>query len=85
MMGLLEMHPINEADSLTDSIRKQGMSDPLAKAAAEWFQKGTEAMGRENWDFAVECFGSAVKMKPDVVLYRQTKHGCSRKRYAKSS
>lgn len=57
------------------------MSDPLAKAAAEWFQKGTEAMQRENWDFAVECFGSAVKMKPDVVLYRQTKHGCSRKMY----
>ena len=57
------------------------MSDPLAKAAAEWFQKGTDAMNRQNWDFAVECFGSAVKMKPDVVLYRQTKHGCSRKMY----
>ena len=57
------------------------MSDPLAKAAAEWFQKGTDAMNRQNWDFAVECFGNAVKMKPDVVLYRQTKHGCSRKMY----
>lgn len=38
-------------------------------------------MQRENWDFAVECFSSCIKMKPDVQLYRQSKLGCSRKRY----
>ena len=54
-------------------------SDPLAGAAQEWYKKGTDAMQRQNWDFAVECFSSAVKMKPDNVLYRQTKHGCCRK------
>ncbi|MEQ9411860.1 MAG: tetratricopeptide repeat protein [Fuerstiella sp.] len=57
------------------------MSDPLASAAADWFKKGTDAMGRQNWDFAVECFSNSVKMKPDAVLYRQTKHGCCRKMY----
>lgn len=57
------------------------MSDPLATAAQDWFKKGTDAMNRQNWDFAVECFGNSVKMKPDVVLYRQTKHGCCRKMY----
>lgn len=56
-------------------------SDPLAGAAQEWYKKGTDAMSRQNWDFAVECFSSAVKMKPDVVLYRQTKHLCCRKQF----
>lgn len=55
--------------------------DPLANAAQDWFKKGTDAMNRQNWDFAVECFSSSVKMKSDVVLYRQTKHGCCRKMY----
>ncbi len=56
-------------------------SDQLSKAAQEWFRKGNEAMGRQNWDFAVECYGNSVKMKPDVLLYRQTRHGCLRKKY----
>jgi len=55
--------------------------DPLAGAAQEWIKKGTDAMGRHNWDFAVECFSSSIKMKPDVPLYRQTKIGCCRKKY----
>ena len=55
------------------------MSDPLATAAQEWFKKGNEAMGRQNWDFAVECFSNAVKMKPDALLFRQTRHLSCRK------
>ena len=54
-------------------------SDPLEKAAQDWFKKGADAMGRQNWDFAVECYTNSVKMKPDNLLYRQTKHGCCRK------
>lgn len=54
-------------------------SDPLAGAAQEWYKKGTDAMSRQTWDFAVECFSNAVKMKPDNVLYRQTKHLACRK------
>ena len=38
-------------------------------------------MGRQEWEFAVECFSNAIKMKPDVVLFRQTKHLCCRKQY----
>ncbi|MEZ6131330.1 MAG: tetratricopeptide repeat protein [Planctomycetaceae bacterium] len=53
--------------------------DPMSSAAQDWFKKGTDAMNRQNWDFAVECFSSSVKMKPDFVLFRQTKHGCCRK------
>lgn len=57
------------------------MSEALESAAQDWYKKGTEAMNRQNWDFAVECFGNSVKMKPDNVLFRQTKHGCCRKMY----
>ena len=57
------------------------MSDPLASAAQEWFKKGTDAMQRQNFDFAVECFTNSIKMKPEVVLFRQTKIGCSKKMY----
>lgn len=57
------------------------MADQLASAAQDWFKKGTDAMNRQNWDFAVECFSNSIKMKPEIVLYRQTKHGCSRKMY----
>lgn len=53
--------------------------DPLEHAAQDWFKKGSDAMGRQNWDFAVECFSNSVKMKPGNLLYRQTKHGCCRK------
>lgn len=57
------------------------MSDQLDGAAQEWYRKAAEAMNRQNWDYAIECLGNATKMKPDVVLYRQTKHGCIRKKY----
>lgn len=53
--------------------------DPLERAAQDWFKRGSEAMGRQTWDFAVECLSNSVKMKPGNLLYRQTKHGCCRK------
>ncbi len=57
-------------------------SDPLASAAQEWYKKGTDAMSRQNFDFAVQCFSNSVKMKPDIVLFRQTKHLSCRKMYS---
>ena len=58
-----------------------GAPDPLASAAQEWYRKGTEALGRDNFDFAEECFANAIKMKPGHVLFRQVKHGASKKKY----
>jgi outer membrane protein assembly factor BamD (BamD/ComL family) len=55
--------------------------DPMHKAAQEWYQKGSEALKKENFPYAVECFGTAVKMQPDNVLYRQTRHGSLEKLY----
>ena len=55
--------------------------DPMQKAAQEWYRKGSEALKKENFPYAVECFGTAVKMQPDNVLYRQTRHGSLEKLY----
>ncbi|MCH2209765.1 MAG: tetratricopeptide repeat protein [Fuerstiella sp.] len=54
---------------------------PMQKAAQEWYRKGTEALQKQNFDFAVESFGRAVSMKPDNVLYRQTRHGSLERMY----
>ncbi len=46
-------------------------SDPQEHAAQEWFRKGTDALQKENFKYAAECFGTSAKMKPDNLLYRQ--------------
>jgi len=53
----------------------------METAAQDWFRKGTEALQKENFKYAVECFGTSLKMKPDNVLYRQTRHGSLEKMY----
>jgi len=53
----------------------------MERAAQDWFRKGTEALQKENFKYAVECFGTSAKMKPDNVLYRQTRHGSIERMY----
>ena len=55
--------------------------DPMQKAAREWFRKGHEALQKENFVYAVECFGTGVRMQPDNVVYRQTRHGSLERMY----
>ena len=55
--------------------------DERAKGAQEWFRKGTEAIGHQNWYYAIECFGNCVRLMPENPAFRQTKHGCIRKSY----
>ena len=57
------------------------MSDPLENAARDWFKKGSEALKKENWDFAAECFFNSIKMQPDNKVFRQTRHGSLEKMY----
>jgi tetratricopeptide (TPR) repeat protein len=49
-------------------------------AAASW-RKGTEALSKENWDFAIEMFGQCAMLIPDNLAYRQTLRGCEEKKY----
>ncbi len=51
------------------------------KIAADCWKKGSEAMSKENWDYAIEMFGKAVGLVPDNLLYRQTLRGVERKKY----
>ena len=51
------------------------------KFAMDCFKKATEAMAKQNWDYAVEMFCTAVKMVPDHIAYRQQLRGCERKKY----
>lgn len=55
--------------------------DRKKKIAAECYKKGTEAMSKESWDFAVTMFGQAVALVPDNVVYRQTLRGAEFRKY----
>jgi len=55
--------------------------DPREKGAQDWFKKGTEAMAHQNWAYAIEAFGKCVALMPELLLYRQSKHGCIRKSF----
>ncbi|HQX52149.1 MAG TPA: tetratricopeptide repeat protein [Planctomycetaceae bacterium] len=55
--------------------------DERGKGAQDWYKKGTEAMNHKNWDYAIKAFGMCVVLMPEVLLYRQSKHGCVRKSY----
>ncbi|MBC8116562.1 MAG: tetratricopeptide repeat protein [Candidatus Saccharimonas sp.] len=51
------------------------------KFASDCFKKATEAMSKQNWDYAVEMFSVAIKMAPDNLMYRQSLRGVERKKY----
>jgi tetratricopeptide (TPR) repeat protein len=59
--------------------------DPKKKFAAESFKKGTEAMAKQNWDYAIQMAGQAVKLDPGNLLFRQTLRGCERRKYPKGT
>ena len=51
------------------------------KLASDCLKRATEAMAKQNWDYAVEMFGTAAKMVPDNLMYRQSLRGSERKKY----
>ncbi|MEZ6064482.1 MAG: tetratricopeptide repeat protein [Planctomycetaceae bacterium] len=38
-------------------------------------------MQKQNWDYAIQMFGTCVSLKPHLVTYRQTLRGCQRSKY----
>ena len=58
------------------------MSDEQKKKlAAECFRRGTEAMGKENWDYAIQMFGQSVTFDATNLMFRQTLRGVEEKKY----
>lgn len=51
------------------------------KMAADCWRRATEALSREQYDYAVDMFFSAMTMVPDNLLYRQSLRGAERKLY----
>jgi tetratricopeptide (TPR) repeat protein len=51
------------------------------KAAADAYRRGTEALDKGNYDYAVDCYGTCVKLVMDNVMYRQILRGAEYKKY----
>lgn len=55
--------------------------DNRDKLCADCWRRGTEAMQKQNWDYALEMFGTCVSLKPENLVYRQTLRGCTYRKY----
>ncbi|MGC1275824.1 MAG: tetratricopeptide repeat protein [Planctomycetaceae bacterium] len=49
-------------------------------AAASW-KRGSEAMAKEDWDFAILMLGQCVSLVPDNLMYRQALRGVEYRKY----
>ncbi len=49
--------------------------------AQRCFKAATEAMSKENWDYAIAMFGQCATFVPDNVMYRQNLRGCEFRKY----
>ena len=49
-------------------------------AAASW-KRASEAMAKEDWDFAIMMLTQCVTLVPDNLLYRQNIRGCEERKY----
>ncbi|MBM82748.1 MAG: hypothetical protein CMJ78_19475 [Planctomycetaceae bacterium] len=57
------------------------MAPDKKKIAGDCWRKGSEAMSKENWDYAVDMFARAVMLVPDNLVYRQTLRGVETRKY----
>ena len=57
------------------------MAPDKKKIAGDCWRKGSEAMSKENWDYAIDMFGKAVALVPDNLVYRQTLRGVETRKY----
>ena len=51
------------------------------KLANDCFKRATEAMSKQNWDYAVEMFATSAKLAPDNLMFRQSLTGCLGRKY----
>ena len=53
----------------------------VKKLAADCFKRGTEAMGKENWDYAIQMLSQCVRFDPGNLAFRQTLRGCEKRKF----
>lgn len=51
------------------------------KIANQWWRKGTDALAKQNWDYAIDAFGRAIEQVPENLVYRQSYRGAICKKY----
>ena len=51
------------------------------KIAADCWRRGNEAVQKENWDYAIQMYFTAVKLRPDNLTYRQSLRFAEYKKY----
>jgi tetratricopeptide (TPR) repeat protein len=51
------------------------------KIANQCWKTGTEALAKQNWDYAIDMFGRAILQVPDNLLYRQSYRGAICKKF----
>jgi len=57
------------------------MAPDTKKHAANCWTKGNEALERENWDYAIEQYTTAVKFDPETSVYRASLRGSQCRKY----
>lgn len=57
------------------------MGPDKKKIAAACWKRGSEAMAKEDWNYAIEMFGQAVNLVPDNLMYRQSLRGVEYRKY----
>lgn len=55
--------------------------DDKKRIAAQCWKHGSEAMGKENWNYSIEMFRQAVNLVPDNLTYRQVLRGVEERKY----
>lgn len=56
--------------------------DPKQKQRAQaYFQTGTDAASKNNFDYAIDMYRAALKISPDNMLYRQALRGVERRTF----
>jgi tetratricopeptide (TPR) repeat protein len=60
----------------------EGMGDSARdKAAADAYRRGTEALEKGNYDYAVDCYATCARLKMDNAMFRQILRGAEYKKY----
>jgi tetratricopeptide (TPR) repeat protein len=70
--------------SIANRSTKRGilsMAPDKKKIAADCFRRATQAMAKEDWDYAIEMLSQSVSLEPDNLMFRQNLRGCEYRKY----
>lgn len=57
------------------------MGPDKKKIAADCWKRASQAMAKEDWDYAIEMLSQSVNLAPDNLLYRQNLRGVEYRKY----